>query len=62
MKPRSNNKGCSDKLEKSVSADKDLIKDNEERIDEEINLISSQTDDTEDELDEEEDDKRLKEN
>ena len=37
---------------------KDLISKNEERIDEELNLINVQTNDEEDELDEEEEDER----
>ena len=46
---------------KPRNINEDLIKRNEERIDEEINLINVQTDDTEDELDEEENDKRNEE-
>ena len=64
MKSEDNKKGCSDKLEKPVirNINENLMKENEERIDEEVNLINVQTDDTEDELDEEEDNRNLEEN
>lgn len=62
MDPKANNRTSNrEEKEKFNANNKSILKRDEERIDEEVNLISSQTDDTEDELDEEEDDKRLEE-